>query len=103
MMRLMRLVLLAILLSGLAFPQWDRFRGPNGTGVSETGALPSTFGSKQNLVWRVELPPGHSSPIVNNGRIYLTGVENERLYTFCLDPETGRTLWKREGPRATRS
>jgi len=99
MMRLMRLVLLAILLSGLAFPQWDRFRGPNGTGVSETGALPSTFGSKQNLVWRVELPPGHSSPIVNNGRIYLTGVENERLYTFCLDPETGRTLWKREGPR----
>src|SRR5579863_2778679 len=100
MMRLMRTALLAVLLCASASAQWDRFRGPNGTGVSDGGALPSEFGAKQNLVWRVDLPPGHSSPIVNNGRLYLTAVDHERLYTYCLDPANGHTLWKREAPRS---
>ncbi len=95
----MRTALLAVLLCAIASAQWDRFRGPNGTGVSDSGALPTEFGAKQNLVWRVDLPPGHSSPIVNNGRLYLTGVEHDRLYTFCIDAANGHTLWKREAPR----
>jgi outer membrane protein assembly factor BamB len=99
MMRLMRIALLALLLTASASAQWERFRGPNGTGISDNGALPTEFGAKKNLVWRVDLPPGHSSPIVSDGRIYLTGVENDRIYTFCLDPANGRTLWKREAPR----
>jgi outer membrane protein assembly factor BamB len=64
--------------------------------------MPSEFGARRNLVWRVDLPPGHSSPVVSNGRLYLTAVENDRLYTFCLDPASGRTLWKREAPRPRR-
>ncbi|HLK67576.1 MAG TPA: PQQ-binding-like beta-propeller repeat protein [Bryobacteraceae bacterium] len=99
----MRFALFALLLTSAASAaEWDRFRGPNGTGVLDSGALPTEFGSKKNLVWRVDLPPGHSSPVVNNGRLFLTAVENERLYTFCLDPATGRTLWKREAPRPRR-
>ena len=101
-MRLMRTALLTLLLSALASGQWDRFRGPNGAGVNDSGRLPSEFGVQTNALWRVELAPGHSSPIVSNGRIFLTLVENGRLYTACLDERSGRSLWQREAPRPRR-
>ena len=41
---------------------WDRFRGPNGSGVNEAQGLPTEFGVDKNMRWRVALPPGHSSP-----------------------------------------
>ncbi len=101
-MRLMRLALLAFLLCAIATGQWDRFRGPNGTGVSDSGGLPSEFGTQTTVVWRVTLAPGHSSPIISNGRIYLTMVEGDHLYTTCLDARVGRLLWKKEAPRPRR-
>jgi outer membrane protein assembly factor BamB len=98
----MRIVWLLILASGAAWGQWERFRGPNGTGVAESAGLPAEFGPQKNLVWRTELPPGHSSPVIGGGRIYLTGVEHEQLHTFCVEPASGRILWKREAPRSRR-
>jgi outer membrane protein assembly factor BamB len=98
----MRIVCLVVLLAGAAWGQWDRFRGPNGTGVSESIGLPAEFAAEKNLIWRRELPPGHSSPIVAGGRIYLTAVEGERLYTLCLETGSGRILWKQEAPRSRR-
>ena len=41
---------------------WSRFRGPNGTGVSEATGLPVSFGPEKNVRWKTPLPPGHSSP-----------------------------------------
>jgi outer membrane protein assembly factor BamB len=64
--------------------------------------LPAEFGAGQNLIWRTPLPPGHSSPVIGGGRIYLTAVEHDRLFTLCLEPGAGRTLWKREAPRPRR-
>ena len=93
---------LMVLLGGAASAQWDRFRGPNGSGVSDSAGLPVEFGPAKNLVWRVELPPGHSSPVIGGGRIYLTAAEHEQLYTVCMEQTSGRILWKREAPRPRR-
>src|SRR5580704_16523510 len=98
----MRIVGLLVLLGCAAWGQWDRFRVPNGTGVSDSSALPAEFGVGKNLVWRRELPPGHSSPVIAGGRIYLTAVEHDRLYTICLETDSGRILWKQEAPRPRR-
>jgi outer membrane protein assembly factor BamB len=98
----MRILCLVVLLGGVASEQWDRFRGPNGTGVSESAGLPVEFGPAKNLRWRLELPPGHSSPVIGAGRIYLTAVEREQLYTFCVEQSSGQVLWKREAPRPRR-
>jgi outer membrane protein assembly factor BamB len=103
----MRIACLMVLLSGVlpsgaAWGQWERFRGPNGTGISESAGLPAEFGPAKNLIWRTELPPGHSSPVIAGGRIYLTGVEHDQLYTFCVEQSSGRILWKRESPRSRR-
>lgn len=78
---------------------WDRFRGPNGSGVNEAHGLPVEFGVDKNMRWRVALPPGHSSPILVGDRIFLTAYEGEKLLTFSLDRATGKILWRREASR----
>src|SRR6478735_990767 len=78
---------------------WSRFRGPNGSGVSETAGLPLTFGPEENVIWKTELPFGHSSPILTGDRIYLTAVREGRLVTIALDRPSGKILWERPAPR----
>jgi outer membrane protein assembly factor BamB len=80
--------------------EWARFRGPNGSGVAEVGALPAEFGPTRNVIWKTDLPPGYSSPIVHGNRIYLTGFRAGRLLSFALDRATGKVLWEREAPRS---
>src|SRR5688500_10009764 len=97
----------------LALLIWPQFRGPDGTGVSPAKNLPADFGPSKNVVWRVELPPGHSSPVIWKDRIYLTAAEGGarkdapgqkvvddggKLWTICLDRASGKILWKREAP-----
>jgi len=79
---------------------WDRFRGPNGSGVNEAQGLPTEFGVDKNMRWRVALPPGHSSPILVGDRIFLTAYEGDKLLTFSLERATGKILWRREAPKA---
>src|SRR5580693_2188561 len=82
---------------------WDRFRGPNGSGVSEAHGLPVEFGIDKNMRWRVALPPGHSSPILVGDRIFLTAFEGDKLLTYSLDRASGKFLWRRESPRPRNS
>ncbi len=79
--------------------EWDRFRGPNGSGVSDATKLPAEFSPTSNLVWKTPLPAGHSSPILSGNQIFLTAYEGDKLLTFALDRATGKILWRREAPR----
>ena len=90
------LSLLAISALPAAELAWDRFRGPNGSGVSGESGIPGEFGPERNVVWRTALPPGLSSPVFGRDSIFLTGFEGEKLITFSLDRETGRIQWRRE-------
>ena len=97
------LVLLLIVPTAFA-EDWAQFRGPNGSGVSATTGLPTEFGPNKNVVWKTELPPGHSSPVLTRDRIFVTAHSNEKdnhkLFVICLDRETGKLLWQREVPRS---
>jgi outer membrane protein assembly factor BamB len=105
----MSTILAALFISLLSLPtalaeDWTQFRGPNGTGVSVTTGLPTEFGPKKNVVWKTELPPGHSSPVLTRDRIFITAhskeKENHKLFVICLDRQTGKLLWQREVPRS---
>ncbi len=78
--------------------EWTRFRGPNGVGVAENGTLPRELGVDRNVVWKASIPMGKSSPVVTADRIFLTGHESGKLFTFALDRKTGRELWRKEAP-----
>jgi outer membrane protein assembly factor BamB len=92
------LVAAALFLSA-APADWSRFRGPNGSGVSDTTGLPTDFGPSQNVMWKVDLPEGFSSPVIAGGRIFLTGFRDDALLTLALDRATGKLLWEKKAPR----
>ena len=100
------LVSLALIASGAhplgasADPDWSRFRGPNGNGVSTSAGLPTEFGPDHNVLWKTAVPAGHSSPVLTRSRIFLTATDHDALFVLGLDRATGRELWRREVPRA---
>ncbi len=75
--------------------EWTRFRGPNGSGVSNDAGFPTEFGKEKNLLWRTPVRPGKSSPVLTRDRIILTAFENGKLFTQCFNRETGKLLWER--------
>ena len=86
-------------LTSFANDEWSQFRGPNGTGVSETKGLPTEFGPNKNVVWKTALPPGHSSPVLTRDRIFVTAHDKDKLFVISLDRQTGKILWQKEAPR----
>jgi outer membrane protein assembly factor BamB len=78
---------------------WPMFRGQNGSGVSETGKLPTVVGPDVNVIWKKEIPLGYSSPVLNLQNIFITAVQANKLLTLCIDRLTGETVWQKEAPR----
>ena len=65
---------LAFLLSGVesAATQWPMWRGPDGTGIVESGNPPLEWSETKNIKWKAALPGvGLSTPIVWKDRIIL--------------------------------
>ena len=78
--------------------EWSRFRGPNGSGHARGDRYPTEFGATKNLLWKVALPQGHSSPIIWNDRIYLTAYRGDALFTIAINRNDGKILWERQAP-----
>ena len=98
-MRFTRFCTLAMLPAWLAVADWKQFRGPNGSGVAGESGLPVAMSASENLQWRAPAPPGYSSPVLSDGRLFLTGYDDVRLITICMDRSTGKELWRKEAPR----
>ena len=94
--------LLLILFASTCFAEsnWPQFRGEGGLGIG-TGQAPIKFSMEQHLRWQVEVPFGHSSPCIWDGKIALTGVADDKLVTFCLNRADGRELWLVAAPAQT--
>lgn len=89
---------------------WSRFRGPNGSGLSEDSqSTPVTWSPKENLRWKTELPgPGSSSPIVVGDKVFVTcwsgygtsrndtgSQEKLERHLVCVDRKSGKILWNK--------
>ncbi len=81
-----------------AQPFWPQFRGPNGQGVAEAAHPPTTFSPSENVLWSVELAPGHSSPSVWGGRIFLTTFNEGALHCRAIERASGKLLWSGDVP-----
>lgn len=81
--------------AGAADPSY--FRSDEGVGSAAAGQLPDHFDAPEALRWRTPLDSGHATPILVNGRIFLTTYrpESKELATVALDEKTGQTLWRR--------
>lgn len=81
-----------------AEPNWPQFRGPSGLGVAEQGEPPIHFGTTSNVLWKIALPSGNSSPCIWGSRIFLTAFDQTKLETLCVDRQNGKILWRQTAP-----
>ena len=91
-------VLLTAAATAATVPSWPQFRGPGGLSVASEGRPPVHFGPQTNLLWKVALPSGNSSPCIWGDRIFLTAFDKQKLETLCLDRKDGRILWRKAAP-----
>ncbi len=74
---------------------WPAFRGPNGSGVSESQGLPTEFSQFKNLAWKATVPAGVSSPILQANRLFVAAADGNKRLVICLDSRTGKREWER--------
>ena len=82
---------------------WTRFRGPNGTGISQSDTIPVTWTSA-DYRWRVKLPGvGYSSPVIWGNRLFVTAAveEDATRIVRCLRTSDGGLIWKKSFPSST--
>src|SRR2546426_2646096 len=120
--RVLAVLGLSLLLSlTLRAEDWPQWRGPNRDGAwNESGIMESFPPGGLKISWRVPVGRGWSSPVVGQGRVYVTDVAlarptaKERV--LCFDEANGKLLWTHQyavdypewafdpnagGPRAT--
>jgi len=74
--------------------RWPQFLGPGGLPARDAAPRSLTFEREKDLVWRVALPRGSSSPCIDGERIFLTAAEGEELVMLALERKTGKELWR---------
>ena len=77
---------------------WPQWRGPNRDGTwNETGIISSFPSTGLNPKWKVPVGFGYSTPIVSNGKLYLSDlvVEHSNVYerVLCFNAGSGKRVW----------
>jgi outer membrane protein assembly factor BamB len=82
---------------------WPEFRGPTGQGTYAGKNLPIEWSKTKNVAWKQAIPgKGWSSPIIQDGRVYLTTAapiadsKDLSLRAECLNAADGKILWNIE-------
>lgn len=77
--------------------QWPQFRGPTGLGQVAASSAPKSW-DDSNVEWSADLPvDGHSSPIIWEDKIFLTGATAKgngvQRNLMCVARTSGKLLW----------
>jgi len=77
---------------------WPQWRGPNRDAVwNETNLLETFPPAGLTVQWRAPVGYGFSSPVVSQGRVYVTDSQlarpRLRERVLCFDEATGKALW----------
>ncbi len=78
--------------------EWARFRGPNGTGVSEAATIPVKW-TEADYNWKAEIPGlGHSSPAIWGDKVFLLSADPDSAtrYMLCYSTIDGSQVWKKD-------
>ena len=75
---------------------WPQWRGPHRDGQVSGPAWPEKLDTNHlRQVWRVELGPSYSGPIVGADRVFTTESKDKRFEVVtALDRSTGKELWR---------
>lgn len=99
----MRLLLVLVLLPldplVASADDWPQWRGPGHNGIStEKGWLDRWPAEGPKVAWKAEIGTGFSSVAVADGRLFASGNADNSDTIFCIEAETGRTVWTHSYP-----
>ena len=97
------LLIVAAATAAVRAEDWPQFRGPTGQGHSSERGLPLEWSETRNVVWKTPVAGvGWSSPVVADGRVWLTtsidsgsrfrGPSTSSLRVLAFDIATGREV-----------
>lgn len=81
----------------LTEPQtWPQWRGPTRDGLFQGPEWPGSLGKDRlKQIWRKELSPGYSSPIVTRDRVFTVETrDREEEIVRAFDRATGKQVWE---------
>ena len=84
-----------LLMAALLAAQWPQFRGPDGSGVSDSSGLPIQWSETQNLRWKTAVHGrAWSSPVVLGSQIWLSTAtpDGRELFAVAIDKNSGRIV-----------
>ncbi|WP_310821313.1 PQQ-binding-like beta-propeller repeat protein [Stratiformator vulcanicus] len=83
-------------------PTWNQWRGSNRDGIVAGNKWPQSLGEDTLApVWRKELPPSYSGPVLSRTTVFTTATENrENEVAYAFDRKSGEQLWRTQWPGA---
>lgn len=84
--------------SQLTAGEWPQWRGPHRDGLAAGVAWPHRLDTNHlQGVWRVELGPSYSGPIVGSNRVFTTETKDKKFEVVrALDRASGQELWRHQ-------
>ena len=82
---------------------WSRFRGPDGSGISDSKKIPISWEAKDYL-WKTTLAgKGHSSPVIWKDKLFVLSGDSVKATRIlqCLEAFNGNELWRRDFPSSS--
>jgi outer membrane protein assembly factor BamB len=75
---------------------WPQWRGPNRDGQISGAAWPDKLDTNHlSEIWRVELGPSYSGPIVGADQVFTTETKDKKFeIVTAFDRSTGKQLWR---------
>lgn len=95
---MLRLALMVLVLCGgqvVSAENWPAWRGPHSNGVMPDRKGPASFSGKR--MWKARLEGrACSTPVVWDGKVFVTGLIGENDSVQAFDLRSGKELWRKE-------
>ncbi len=91
-----------LLTFSVANADWPQWRGPNRDAHADDQSLLQQWPEGgPEVKWKFSgAGRGYSAVSVADGRLYTLGTQDDGCYTYCLDANTGKEIWKTKFARA---
>jgi outer membrane protein assembly factor BamB len=85
-----------LFLHSVSAQEWNQWRGPLRNGSVAAANTPPSWPEKLNQSWRVEVGEGYSSPVVSDGRVFVSSRSDPDEMVTAINLADGKVIWKQK-------
>ena len=82
----------------VAHAQWPQWRGPNRDGIAPAALVPAPWPEQPALTWKQPVGEGYSSPVVQDGRVFVHARRDPEEIVTAFDLTSGKIVWTQTYP-----